>query len=153
MFGFLKKKGENFFSEQEKEKILHAIQNTERNTSGEVRVYVESRCRFVDPIERAAEIFFNLKMNATAQHNGVLVYVAMKDRQLAIFADEGIYKKAGAAFWKEEVSNMLQHFNKANYADGVATVVKEIGDALHMHFPYESHIDKNELPDDIVFGK
>ena len=126
MFGFLKKKGENFFSEQEKEKILHAIQNTERNTSGEVRVYVESRCRFVDPIDRAAEIFFNLKMNATAQHNGVLVYVAMKDRQLAIFADEGIYKKAGADFWNNEVRLMLTHFNKENGIRYIAGTILEI---------------------------
>jgi uncharacterized membrane protein len=153
MFGLLKKKAENFFSEQEKEKILNAIQDTERSTSGEVRIYVESRCRFVDPIDRAVEIFYNLKMDATAEHNGVLVYVAMKDRQLAIYADEGIYKKAGSSFWKDEVALMLKHFNKANYADGIATVVKEIGDALQEHFPYDAHTDKNELPDDIVFGK
>lgn len=153
MLGLFKKKAVNFFSEQEKEKVLDAIQNAERNTSGEVRVYVESRCRFVDPIDRAVEIFYNLKMDATAQHNGVLVYVAMKDRQLAIFADEGIYKKAGATFWKEKVAKMLQHFNKENYADGIATVVKEIGDSLHAHFPYDATTDKNELPDDIVFGK
>jgi len=43
-------------------------------------------------------------MNATEQHNAVLVYVAMKDRQLAVFADEGIYKKAGKSFWKDQVS-------------------------------------------------
>ena len=153
MFGLLKRKADNFFSEQEKEKVLQAIQNAERSTSGEVRVYVESRCRFVDPIDRAAEIFYNLKMDATEQHNGVLVYVAIKDRQLAIFADEGIYKKAGASFRKEEVSKMLQQFNKENYADGLATVVKEIGESLHTHFPYDATTDKNELPDDIVFGK
>src|SRR3982750_18083 len=100
MFGILKKKAANFFTENEKEKILHAIQDTERNTSGEVRVYVESHCRFVDAIDRATEIFYSLKMDATNQHNGVLVYVAMKDRQLAIFADDGIYKKAGTSFWK-----------------------------------------------------
>src|SRR6187401_2501303 len=120
MFGLFSKKAQEFFSAPEKAKILAAIQDTERNTSGEVRVYVESRCRFVDPIDRAVEIFYSLKMNETEQHNAVLVYVAMKDRQLAIFADEGIYKKAGATFWKDEVAKMLQHFNKENYADGIA---------------------------------
>ena len=91
MFGIFRKKADDFFSATEKEKIHTAIKQAEQNTSGEVRVYVESRCRFVDPIDRAAEIFYNLKMQATELHNGVLVYVAMKDRQLAIFADEGIY--------------------------------------------------------------
>lgn len=153
MFGLFSKKAHEFFTPQEKEKIIAAITATESRTSGEVRVYIESRCRFVDPIDRAAEIFYELKMNATELHNGVLVYVAMKDRQLAIFADEGIYKKAGASFWKEEVTHMLSQFNKHNYADGVATVVKEIGEALHLHFPFDHKTDKNELPDDIVFGK
>ena len=153
MFGLFRKKAHEFFSAPEKEKILAAISEAERNTSGEVRVYIESRCSYVDPIDRAIEIFYNLKMNATELHNAVLVYVAMKDRQLAIFADEGIYKKAGAAFWKEEVSKMLSQFNKENYADGIATVVKEIGESLHSNFPYNAATDKNELPDDIVFGK
>ena len=153
MFALFRRKAPDFFSAPEKEKILAAIQQTEQHTSGEVRVYVESRCRFVDPIDRAAEIFYGLKMESTAEHNAVLVYVAMKDRQLAIFADEGIYKKAGAAFWKEEVSKMLSQFNKENYADGIATVVKEIGESLHINFPYDPSTDKNELPDDIVFGK
>ena len=153
MFGLFRKKAVDFFSAEEKEKILTAIQQAERNTSGEVRVYIESHCRFVDPIDRAVEIFFNLKMDATELHNGVLVYVAMKDRQLAIFADEGIYKKAGSTFWKEEVAHMLKQFNKENYAEGIATIVKEIGEALHSHFPYDASTDKNELPDEIVFGK
>lgn len=153
MFGLFSKKAHEFFTAQEKEKIVAAIKETESKTSGEVRVYVESRCSFVDPIDRAVEIFYELKMNATELHNGVLVYVAMKDRQLAIFADEGIYKKAGAAFWKEEVVHMLSQFNSNNYAEGIATVVTEIGEALHLHFPYDHKTDKNELPDDIVFGK
>lgn len=153
MFGLFRKKDQDFFSPSEKEKVVTAIKDTESRTSGEVRVFVEGRCRFVDPIDRAIEIFYDLKMHATDLHNAVLVYVAMKDRQLAIYADEGIYKKAGASFWKEEVAKMLSAFNKENYAEGIATVVKEIGDALHTHFPYDAHTDKNELPDDIVFGK
>lgn len=153
MFGLFRKKAVDFFSAAEKENIHTAIKQAERNTSGEVRVYIESHCSYVDPIDRAAEIFYNLKMNATDLHNGVLVYVAMKDKQLAIFADEGIYKKAGGEFWKEEVKHMLTHFNKENYAAGIATVVTEIGEALNTHFPYDPHTDKNELPDEIVFGK
>lgn len=153
MFSIFRKRSGNFFSATEKEKILTAIKTAEQNTSGEVRVYVESRCRFVDPIDRAAEVFYSLKMTETDLRNAVLVYVAMKDRQLAIFADEGIYQKAGAEFWKNEVRLMLSHFNKENYADGIAAVVQEIGNALQHHFPYDASTDKNELPDNIVFGK
>ncbi|HNP24092.1 MAG TPA: TPM domain-containing protein [Panacibacter sp.] len=153
MFSFFKRPADDFFSTPEKEEILAAVKQAELNTSGEVRVYIEHRCRFVDPIDRAAEVFYSLKMEQTVNRNGVLVYVAVKDRQLAIFADEGIFQKAGADFWKKEVQQMLRAFNKENYALGIATTVKQIGEVLSINFPYEAGTDKNELPDDIVFGK
>jgi uncharacterized membrane protein len=153
MFSLFKRKPPQFFSAEEQGKVVAAIQTAEQRTSGEVRVYVESRCRFVDPIDRAAEIFYDLQMQKTALRNGVLVYVAMKDRQLAVFADENIYKVAGADFWKQAVLKMLGAFNKDDYAQGIAAVVLEIGAALEQYFPYDGVTDKNELPDEMVFGK
>jgi uncharacterized membrane protein len=141
------------FDDNEQKQIVTAIQAAEQRTSGEIRVYVESRCRYVNPIHRAAEIFAGLNMEKTAARNGVLVYVALKDRQLALFGDEGINRKVGSAFWNEQVRNILSHFNKADYAGGIARVVTEIGTALHTHFPYDKNTDQNELPDDIVFGR
>jgi uncharacterized membrane protein len=114
---------------------------------------VESRCRFVNPLDRAQELFAHLKMHETAAHNGVLIYIAMKDRQLAIYGDAGIHRKVGYAFWNEEVKKMLQQFNRDHYAEGIAQIVYEAGEALTQHFPYDRTTDKNELPDDIVFGK
>jgi uncharacterized membrane protein len=152
VFGFLRKKKE-FFTEAEKRSIIEAISNAERRTSGEVRVFVESRCRYVDAIDRAAEIFFQLKMEKTDDRNAVLVYVAIKDRQLAVFGDEGIHKKVGNEYWNAEVKKMISIFNKENYAKGICQCVTDIGEALHYHFPYDKGTDKNELPDDIVFGR
>lgn len=99
------------------------------------------------------ELFFGLKMDQTQARNGVLVYVAIKDRQLALYGDKGIHEKVGTAFWDQQVRHMLTHFNRADYADGIAGVVTGIGEALYRHFPYDRDSDTNELPDDIVFGK
>jgi uncharacterized membrane protein len=153
MLNFLRKKQPEFFSPEEKEIVVAAIRAAEQRTSGEVRVYFESHCRFVDALDRAVEIFHGLKMQETADRNAVLVYVALKDKQLAVFGDEGIHQKVGTQFWNKEVQEMLQHFNKNNYAEGIARVVREIGEVLVHHFPYNKDTDKNELPDDIVFGK
>ncbi len=153
MFSIFRKKAVDFFSSAEKEKILSAIKATEQSTSGEVRVFVESHCSYVDAVDRATEIFYRLQMQQTAQRNATLVYIALKDRQLAVFGDEGIYAKTGESFWRNAVNHMLVNFDKENYADGIADVVKEIGGALASHFPYDAAADKNELPDDIVFGK
>ena len=47
---------------------------------------------------------------------------------------------------------MIAHFNKENIAEGIITVVLQIGEALKEHFPHESN-DTNELPNEVVFGK
>jgi len=153
MLSFLKPKQQKFFSADEEEKILNAIRAAEKETSGEVRLYIENKCRFVDPLDRAAEIFLQLKMNETANRNAVLVYVAKQHRQLAVYADEGIYNKAGKEFWDNAVLVMLKEFKKENYAEGLVEVIHKIGHSLQTHFPYDGATDKNELPDDIVFGK
>ncbi len=151
MFSFFKKK--SFFAEDEKKQIVEAIRNAERRTSGEIRVFIESRCRYVDPLERAAEIFFSLEMDETDDRNAVLLYIAMKDRQLAVFGDEGIHKKVGTDYWNKEVNLLINEFNTAHYGDGISQCVKDIGEALHQYFPFDNDTDKNELPDDIIFGK
>ena len=148
---FLSKK--NFFSEEEKKLIVDAIREAELQTSGEIRVYVESRCRFVDPLDRAAEVFALLKMEKTAGRNAVLLYLAVKDRQLAIFGDQAIHEKVGEVFWKNQVSQILSRFQREHFAKAIAIAIKGIGDALKFHFPYDRQTDINELPDDIVFGR
>ena len=146
-------KQKEFFTTVEKQLIIEAVQNAEQKTSGEVRVFVESRCRYVDAIDRAAEIFFGLEMQKTDQRNATLIYVAIKDHQLAVFGDEGIHQKVGNAYWEDKVQKMISNFNRNNYAEGIKQCVIEIGEALHTHFPYDKQTDKNELPDDIVFGR
>ena len=152
MFSFLRKKKE-FFTSAEKQQINGAILQAEHRTSGEVRVFVESKCSYVNAIDRAEEVFYHLAMQRTEQRNAVLVYIAMKDRQLAVFGDEGIHQKVGNQYWKEKVEGMITHFSRNNFSGAIVQTVKDIGEALHLHFPYDEHIDKNELPDEIVFGK
>ena len=146
-------KKKEFFSKEENEKIVESIRNAERSTSGEVRVFIESKCKFIDPLDRALEIFAELKMEKTDYRNAVLLYVALKDRQLAIYADKGIHEKVGQQFWEDQVNKILLHFDKENYAEGISNCITKIGEALAENFPYNSDIDKNELPDEIIFGK
>lgn len=152
MFPFFKKK-KQFFSAEEQQRIVDAIRQAEQMTSGEVRVFVENRCSYMDALDRAAELFFQLKMNMTKDRNGVIVYAALKDHQLAVLGDEGIHKKVGNEFWNAEVQKMISNFNKEDYAEGIRQVVLDIGEALQKHFPYKNDSDKNELPDELVFGK
>ena len=151
LFPWQKKK--DFFTAEETDEIVKNIRNAEQQTSGEVRIFVESRCRFVDPLDRAKEIFFQLGMDKTSQRNGTLLYVAVKDHQVAVFGDEGIHQKVGQKYWEEEVNKMLLSFKSEHLAGGISECIKDIGEALHLHFPYDRSTDKNELPDEMIFGK
>ena len=151
LFPLFKKK--EFFSPADNEKVVQAIRNAEMRTSGEIRVFVENRCRFVDAMDRALEIFTNLKMEQTEFRNAVLLYIALKDHQLAVYGDKGIHEKVGAEFWNAAIKRILAHFNQNDYAGGIADCVTEIGESLRQHFPYDKDTDKNELPDEIIFGK
>lgn len=142
-----------FFTDEEKQSIVDAVRTAEQRTSGEVRVFVERRCRYVNAIDRAVEIFESLQMQKTELRNATLVYVAIKDRQLAVFGDEGIHQKVGNEYWANEVVKMINAFNRDNITEGIRQCVLDIGEALAMHFPYDRGTDKNELPDDIVFGR
>ncbi|NDA63410.1 MAG: TPM domain-containing protein [Chitinophagia bacterium] len=152
MWAIFKKKPISYFSAAEKEQICLAITAAEKRTSGEIRVFIESSCKPSTPISRAVAIFHELKMEETTARNGVLLYVAMNDKQLAVYGDEGIHSRVGEAFWQQEVNNMIAHFSGSQYLQGIISIVQNIGEALHTHFPYDEKGDKNELPNDIVFG-
>lgn len=152
IFPFFKKK-KIFFSPEAQAQIVEAIRLAETETSGEIRIFVESNNPFMDPLDRAKEIFFQLKMENTQERNAVLLYIAMDDHELALFADEGIYKRAGATYWDNAVKQMISFFTTDNISHGIATCVMQIGATLKSEFPYKADTDKNELPDDIVFGK
>ncbi len=72
---------------------------------------------------------------------------------MAILGDKGIHEKVGDEFWKKEISKMVSEFNRDHYAEGIAKVVRDIGEVLKVNFPYKGETDKNELPDDIIFGR
>lgn len=107
LFSFKQKE---LFSDAEKERVILAIRQAERLTSGEIRLFVESRCEYVDPMDRAREVFLSLNMEKTKQRNGVLLYIALRDHQFAILGDQGIHEKVGTEFWQKEALLLKKAF-------------------------------------------
>ena len=89
-------------------------------------------------------------MHETAERNGVLFYLAVKDRKFAIIGDEGINQKVPLDFWDHIKSDMSRSFKEGLFTEGLCNAIKEAGKQLKAHFPY-SHDDKNELSDEISF--
>jgi uncharacterized membrane protein len=152
MFSLFRKKP--MLDEDAQQRIVAAIKEAESKTSGEIRVFMEHHCSYMDAMHRAQEIFFNLGMEKTVARNAIIVYVAFSDRQFALFGDKVIYEKAGGAqFWKKAAEKLSGHLRKNELTDGLSNCIHELGTALAISFPYDPAIKKNELPDEIVFGK
>jgi uncharacterized membrane protein len=136
------------------QKVVACIQQAEARTSGEIRIFMEGRCAYVNAIDRAREIFASLGMEKTQARNAVIIYIALNDRQFALFGDSAIYEKAGGpVFWEKAAAKLASHLKRNEVADGLCNCINELGNALATHFPPDPAINKNELPDEIVFGK
>ena len=140
-----------FFSPEAQENIKLSIQNAELDTSGEIRVHVENVCAG-DVLDRAAYVFKQLGMNKTELRNGVLIYLAVKNRKFAIIGDAGINKVVPPGFWDDIKHRMLNHFRKDEFENGLCDAIKSVGEQLKTYFPRKRD-DVNELPDDLSFGE
>lgn len=138
---------ERFITEEDEKEIVEAIRQAEKNTSGEIRVHIEKTCE-VDPFERAMEVFHELKMDNTKQANGVLVYLAIDDRNFVILGDRRINDVVPTDFWESTKEVILSHFKKGNFKQGLIEGILMAGEQLQQHFPWDSD-DENELSDQI----
>lgn len=138
-----------FFSEEEKSRIMHAIAQAEKATSGEIRVHLEEKCGD-DVIKRATQVFAKLNMHKTELKNGVLIYLAVKDKKFAIIGDEGINNSVPENFWDTIKNNMVSSFSQGDFLNGIIGAINESGEQLKHFFPFH-HADVNEVSDEISF--
>jgi uncharacterized membrane protein len=138
----------SFLSRLDQERIVAAIRAAEARSSGEIRVHATSRA-VADPQSEAARQFEKLGMTATAERNGVLIYVAPGSQNFAVLGDSGIHARCGAGFWKEIAAAMEQDFREGRFTDGLVKGIAAAGDALARHFPRATAPDVNELSDQV----
>ena len=138
---------ESFLSADEEQEIVNAILEAERNTSGEIRVHIESKSSS-DHFERAQQVFHQLKMDNTKEGNGVLIYVAVDDHKFVILGDKGIDEVVPDNFWENTRDIIQEHFKHGRFKQGIVEGILEAGKELKAHFPWQSD-DQNELSDEI----
>lgn len=144
------KTAKDFFTREQKEDIRQAILNAELDTSGEIRVHIETTCKG-DVLDRAAYIFDKIGMQKTERRNGVLFYVAIQNRRYAVIGDKGINSVVPENFWDDTKNILLNHFREERFTEGLIEGIVHVGKKLKKHFPHQTE-DMNELPDDISFG-
>ena len=136
--------------ELEDARIVEAIREAELRSSGEVRVYV-SDASVDDPVAAAREQFARMGMHATAQRNGVLIYVAPRSRNFAIVGDDAVHARCGETFWRDVAGAMSRHFAIDHPTEAIVLGIRKAGELLSNHFPCRPG-DRNELPNEVMRG-
>lgn len=138
---------ERFLNDEGEERVVEAIRVAEKQTSGEIRVHLESY-ETNDTFKRAQEVFHLLKMDNTKEENGVILYVAVNLKKFVVYGDTGINKRVGADFWNSTRDLIQEQFQQGKFDQGLIEGIHEIGRVLKQHFPWNTN-DENELSDEI----
>lgn len=139
-----------FLTAAEHAEVRKAIHEAELRTSAEIRVHLESHVEG-SILDHAADVFDELGMNRTALRNGVLIYVSVADRQLAVIGDHGIHQHVGSDFWQTVVDEILKGFRGNQPAFGLVVGIGLLAGTLARYFPRQAD-DRNELPNDVSIG-
>jgi uncharacterized membrane protein len=142
-------KASAFFTPEGRGLIVQAITEAELDTSGEIRVHVETDFDG-DVLDRAANIFARLNMHKTRLRNGVLIFLSINNKRFAILGDAGINRLVPDNFWNDIKATMESHFKNSEFALGLSVGIKMAGEQLKKHFPFQKN-DINELPNEISF--
>ena len=137
-----------FLARLDQPRIVAAIAAAERETSGEIRIHIEPKAHGGDARYVAERTFERLGMTKTAQHNGVLLFIASEERVFAIVGDKGIDAKVPAGFWDAIAAALTLRFGNSEFTEGIVEAVTTAGQQLRAYFP-RADDDVNELPDDI----
>jgi uncharacterized membrane protein len=143
-------KVEEFLTPEQEQEIISAIRTAEKNTSGEIRVHIESKSN-LEHYERALEVFHLLKMDNTKDANAVLIYVAVLDKKFVIYGDKGVNKVVPKDFWDTTKNTIQNQFKSGNFKQGIVDGILKAGEELQVHFPWQTN-DEDELSNEISKG-
>lgn len=137
----------DFLAALDQQRIVAAIGEAEKRTSGEIRVHIQPRAG--EDIRKYAEkTFERLGMVKTALRNGVLLFIASEDQRFVILGDRAIHEKVPAGFWDDIAAKLTIRFQSGQYTEGIVDAIRSAGEHLGRFFP-RAEGDVNELPDEI----
>lgn len=130
--------------------LVEVIQTAENQSSGEIRVHVDSTTEG-NNAEIAFEIFKRLCKDKTDAKNAVLFHINFEEKYLTIIGDEGIHAKVHQSFWNKLHDEITTAFSEGKYFDGLKKAILETGVELKKYFPIMGE-NPNELPNEITFS-
>jgi uncharacterized membrane protein len=129
--------------------IVNAIKEAEINTSAEIRVHYTTKNSKSLLLNDAQQTFEALKMHETELRNGILIFLRLKTKEVAILGDIGIHKHVGNEFWEAVKEEIIATIKSSNITQGIIKGIELSGKQLSIHFP-PHELNPNELSDEIT---
>jgi putative membrane protein len=107
------------------------------------------RAREVKSRRLAHLLFLDRGLAGLPARNGVLLLVALAERQVEIVADRAIDELAGSAEWQRIVEVFTSQARSGDVARALEAAILDLGRLLARHYPAGAG-DRNHLPDRLI---
>ncbi len=135
------------------ERISHAVHETEKGTSAEVRISIrDSRATSEAGLsikDIAMKEFLHLEMEKTKDRSGILLFILYDERQFYVLGDEGVHKRTAPEGWQDVAATLKSHFKQAEFEAGVIAALKKMQHHVRESMPLSGE-HTQELPEEVV---
>jgi uncharacterized membrane protein len=100
-------------------------------------------------LDEAQKVFEKLDMHKTESRNGVLIFLRLKSKEIAVIGDEGIHQHVGTAFWEAVKDEIIRNIQSHTLTEGIVKGVHVVGKQLSKFFP-PSDENPNELSNEVT---
>ena len=127
-----------FHDQLDKPRLVGALADAERKTTGRIYVYVSHR-PIADALAAARTRFAKLGLSRLHEDRAsVLIYLAPRTHKFAIIGDTAIHERCGEDYWKELAAKLSKDLKAGDLTAALLNAIGSLKATLAEHFPAAS---------------
>lgn len=115
-------------SKVEEKELQQQLAKIGQETGGKIVIHIDDYCKG-DPYFKAEKLFRDFQLLSNPLQNSFFLYIAIKDRQMALLGDDKINNKLDDQFYEAVLSKLKVHLGKNHLAEGIKQTILELGKA------------------------
>jgi uncharacterized membrane protein len=124
-----------FHDQIDKPRLIAALADAERHTTGRIYVYVSHR-PVTDALAAARQRFAKLGLSRLHEHRAsVLIYLVPRTHKFAIVGDTAIHERCGEAYWQRLAETLSHDLKFGDLTTALLNAIASLKETLVDHFP------------------
>jgi uncharacterized membrane protein len=126
---------QHFHDQLDKSRLLAALADAERKTTGRIYVYVSHR-PITDALAAAQRRFAYLGLSRLHDDRAsVLIYIAPRTHKFAIIGDTAIHERCGESYWERLAETLSTDLKAGDLTAALLNAIGSLKATLEEHFP------------------